>query len=218
MGKQEIGDRGEGQERPPFLLFGNALWLDLVNTEIVAGGQRVDLLESFVDLIDWSVEAGAIGAEEARRVRQLGAKADGERALAAARRFRSFLRAIAEAAAAGRPIGRDALAEINAVLARPVHASEIRRTGAGFERLERWLFEAPDDLLVPVAESARDLLCGGDLSLVRKCRNPECILFFYDTTRNRARAWCSMSTCGNRTKVAAHYRRHHPESGKKPED
>lgn len=29
-----------------------------------------------------------------------------------------------------------------------------------------------------------------------------CILFFYDTTKNYSRRWCSMSACGNRMKVA----------------
>jgi predicted RNA-binding Zn ribbon-like protein len=33
------------------------------------------------------------------------------------------------------------------------------------------------------------------------------VLLFYDTTKNHARHWCSMSLCGNRHKVAAHYRR-----------
>jgi predicted RNA-binding Zn ribbon-like protein len=33
------------------------------------------------------------------------------------------------------------------------------------------------------------------------------VLFFYDTTKNHARRWCSMAFCGNRHKVAAHYRR-----------
>jgi predicted RNA-binding Zn ribbon-like protein len=33
------------------------------------------------------------------------------------------------------------------------------------------------------------------------------VLFFYDTTKNHARHWCSMTICGNRSKVAAHYRR-----------
>jgi predicted RNA-binding Zn ribbon-like protein len=42
---------------------------------------------------------------------------------------------------------------------------------------------------------------------VKKCRNSACILFFYDMTKNHARQWCSMRLCGNRMKVAAHYRR-----------
>ncbi len=64
---------------------------------------------------------------------------------------------------------------------------------------------APD--AITGAESAADLLCTGDLSLVKKCQHDACILYFYDTTKNHARQWCSMELCGNRMKAAMHYRR-----------
>jgi predicted RNA-binding Zn ribbon-like protein len=84
------------------------------------------------------------------------------------------------------------------------------RTKDGYDTrfLARW--SGPEQVLVPVAESAAGLLSSGNLALVRKCENPECILFFYDTTKNHGRRWCSMSACGNRAKVAAHYRRTRP--------
>src|SRR5437867_3930953 len=80
-------------------------------------------------------------------------------------------------------------------------------TRNGFERRRLFQPREPIHLLVPVAESASDLLCHGDLALILKCENPRCILYFYDTTKNHARRWCSMTVCGNRMKVAAHYRR-----------
>jgi hypothetical protein len=52
-----------------------------------------------------------------------------------------------------------------------------------------------------------DLLCYADPSLVKKCEDAACVLFFYDTTKNHSRRWCSMSVCRNRMKVAAHYQR-----------
>ena len=63
------------------------------------------------------------------------------------------------------------------------------------------------NLLVPIAEDASDLLCDGDLSLVKKCKNTTCILYFYDTTKSHTRSWCRMALCGNRAKAAAHYQR-----------
>ena len=51
------------------------------------------------------------------------------------------------------------------------------------------------------------LLSEGDPALLRKCQNPRCILYFYDTTKNHRRRWCSMAGCGNRAKVAAFYQR-----------
>ena len=79
--------------------------------------------------------------------------------------------------------------------------------GGGFEKRFQADFREPEQLLWPVAESASDLLCYADLTLVKKCENPACVLFFYDTTKNHSRRWCSMSGCGNRMKVAAHYQR-----------
>ncbi|MBX2801878.1 MAG: CGNR zinc finger domain-containing protein [Myxococcales bacterium] len=36
---------------------------------------------------------------------------------------------------------------------------------------------------------------------VRSCAHPSCVLWFLDTTRSGTRRWCSMATCGNRTKA-----------------
>ncbi|HKE13320.1 MAG TPA: ABATE domain-containing protein [Kofleriaceae bacterium] len=197
-----------GDRRGRFLFLARSACLDFVNTELMAGGRRVDLLAGFADLVDWLRAADLIDEREARAARRRwGASGAGRSALRRARRLRGELRAVAERVAAGRPVGARALRAINAVLERPVRASELCRAGAGFARVDRWSFAAAEDLLAPVAESARDLLAGGDLALVRRCRNPDCILFFHDTTRNRGRAWCSMSSCGNRDKVATHYRR-----------
>jgi predicted RNA-binding Zn ribbon-like protein len=44
---------------------------------------------------------------------------------------------------------------------------------------------------------------------LRKCANPDCVLWFLDTTRSGTRRWCSMTACGNRLKARRHYRRRH---------
>jgi predicted RNA-binding Zn ribbon-like protein len=46
-----------------------------------------------------------------------------------------------------------------------------------------------------------------DRAFVRRCSNPACPLLFLDTSKSGRRRWCSMQTCGNRSKVAAHYQR-----------
>lgn len=40
---------------------------------------------------------------------------------------------------------------------------------------------------------------------IKQCAHPHCILWFYDTSKNGARRWHSMTTCGNRAKAARHY-------------
>jgi predicted RNA-binding Zn ribbon-like protein len=46
----------------------------------------------------------------------------------------------------------------------------------------------------------------GDWARMKGCR--QCEYAFFDRSKNRSAAWCSMSICGNRTKNRAYYRRH----------
>jgi predicted RNA-binding Zn ribbon-like protein len=65
-----------------------------------------------------------------------------------------------------------------------------------------------DWLLAAIARSAAELIAEGASARLRVCSNPSCGLFFHDNSRTRRRRWCSMSSCGNRHKVAAFSRRH----------
>lgn len=114
-----------------------------------------------------------------------------------------------------------AVAAINAILRADLRYDQLSLThppargdmGARFERHARRTDFAPLRLLAPLADSVSDLLCGGDASRVHRCGNPKCVLYFYDTTRNRRRRFCTPEGCGNRVKAAARYRRSR-ESGK----
>jgi len=70
-----------------------------------------------------------------------------------------------------------------------------------------------DWLLAAIARSAAELVAEGPKAPLRICANPHCGLFFYDKSRTHRRRWCSMSTCGNRSKVATFARRHSPAHG-----
>jgi len=70
-----------------------------------------------------------------------------------------------------------------------------------------------DWLLAAIARSAAELVAEGPKAPLRICANPQCGLFFYDKSRTHRRRWCSMSTCGNRSKVATFARRHSPARG-----
>jgi predicted RNA-binding Zn ribbon-like protein len=65
-----------------------------------------------------------------------------------------------------------------------------------------------DWLLAAIARSAAELVAEGSKAPLRLCANPQCGLFFYDKSRTHRRRWCSMSVCGNRSKVANFARRH----------
>jgi predicted RNA-binding Zn ribbon-like protein len=192
-----------------FYFIGERLCLDFVNTQAVVEGSAVDLLADFDDLVAWSVAAQVIPAADGKELlRRWNGTREAGRAFAQAVELRAALRAMAERIDDGRrSVSAATLSQINEILRTRAGALELTRKGDGYELRFNQRFEEPADLLVPIAESAADLLGHGDLTFVRKCQNPRCILFFYDTTKNHARRWCSMSACGNRAKVAAHYRR-----------
>jgi len=197
-------------ERPGrFYFVGERLCVDFVNTEILEGGKRLDLLAGFDDLVDWFAAAHVIGTGEAGALaRRWGGTSDAQHTFQRAVRFRATVRGMLEPFSKDRRnLSQQTLDAINSVLGLSSSVRELVRTRSGYETRWRRSFAAPEQLLVPVAESAADLLSTDDLTLVKKCESPHCILLFCDTSKNHARRWCSMAACGNRAKAAAHYRR-----------
>jgi predicted RNA-binding Zn ribbon-like protein len=192
-----------------FYFIGERLCLDFVNTEAAEEGTAVDLLADFDDFVAWCGRAEMIAAAQGKELlRRWSGTREPDRTFKQAVDVRAALRAMMERLADGRHnVTAATLALINDILRTRAGHLELARKGDGYDMRFRQRFEEPADLLVPIAESAADLLSHGDLTLVKKCQNARCILFFYDTTKNHARRWCSMSACGNRAKVAAHYRR-----------
>jgi predicted RNA-binding Zn ribbon-like protein len=196
-------------ESAPFYFIGNRLCLDLVNTEVVAQGERVDLIDGFSGFIEWLRAAGQLSVGDARLAEQRwGATSEGKIAFAEMLSLRSALRAMAERLVSAKPAGQGALDAINGSLAsREAYSQVVRKGTGGYAMKMQTSTESPRHLLVPIAESAAWLLVEGDMSLLRRCENPNCILYFYDTTKNKRRRWCSMDACGSRAKAAAYYRR-----------
>ena len=57
-------------------------------------------------------------------------------------------------------------------------------------------------LLAIIAIEVMGLLNSKHVKYLKKCNNHTCSLLFVDTSKNHSRRWCSMETCGNRTKVS----------------
>lgn len=186
-----------------FLFIANDLCLDFVNTQPIREGKRVDLLTTFSDCLEWLVEAGALESGESRILlgRWQGAP-ESEAALERALALRAELTVAARCLAAGEPVPASAVEMVNRWLREPRRFSQVVATEGGLREIRRWRMEAPADLLSPLAEFAKELFCEKSPDLIRQCGNPDCVLYFYDTTKNHARRWCSMDACGNRHKVA----------------
>ncbi|WP_405476429.1 CGNR zinc finger domain-containing protein [Streptomyces canus] len=65
----------------------------------------------------------------------------------------------------------------------------------------------PELALALIAQDAVDLLLSAEIRRVRVCGADRCALRFLDRSPARNRRWCSMSRCGNRTKVRLHQAR-----------
>lgn len=94
--------------------------------------------------------------------------------------------------------------------------SELERLLAPFTL--RLVFADAGPVLVPAAGGAAGALAwlaaavisadaAGTWTRLKICPEDTCRWAFLDTSKNRSRTWCSMQTCGNRTKTRAYRER-----------
>jgi len=185
--------------------------MDFANTGQLSG----DSLSNWDDLIAFLFAAGSVSGPRAALLAQLADTAPEQTTapFELALDLRDAIR-------------RSVLARIDGAALQPTWVAQINKILActeGYERLE----PAPDShagdsdwrlglaarsdglewLLAAIARSAAEIIAEGPEAPMRKCANPKCGLYFYDDSRTGRRRWCSMATCGNRAKVAAHARR-----------
>jgi predicted RNA-binding Zn ribbon-like protein len=167
--------------------------LDLLNTIAQIDGNPVDSWISDEDVVRWLIRAGwyEAGAIAPAQMRGL---------LRVARALREIVRTLVSARKNGGKVDPEPL---NDFLAKAPSHSELVCEEAGLRLARRRAIKTPEQLLAPVAESAAELLAGDDFTLIRKCEDRTCTMWFYDRTKSHRRRWCSMALCGNRHKVAA---------------
>lgn len=182
-----------------FEFIGNNPAVDFTNTEVFLHGEPRNLLRNDADLVEWAQEAGF-------NIRSRLNSGD----LPAARELRAALKEVFQARIHGQPARRKALAVINRHLANHCTQEVLRTTGdgVGFELAPSVKALSVSALLASLAHEGARLLASPHAEQLRHCGNPDCILIFVDTSRSHRRRWCSMDTCGNRAKVAKHYRSH----------
>jgi len=195
------------REARRFLFVGNHPCLDLINTQLIAKGEPRDLLESVDDLSLWLRQAKLLTASQAKIAKVHLHNEEAASLLERAKTLRATFRIVAERVVAGKAVPDSAIDATNQLLAQRPGYTRLVRTKEGVKRQFHSLATHQVEFLASLLESASDLLCSGRLCLIKKCANAACILYFLDTTKNHTRNWCSMQMCGNRMKVAGHYRR-----------
>jgi predicted RNA-binding Zn ribbon-like protein len=173
------------QDADPRPLAGEPLALDLLNTHWMPSGTPADLLATDAGTQAWLAAAGA--APPVPGTRQALAQA------------RQAIRDVVSGQ--GQPAALDRL---NAVLGHGCLRLSISPPLNPAQTLQ-----VDDPAWRPAVTAAANLLelLAEAPDRVRRCQNPACVLWFFDTTRNRTRRWCSMASCGNRAKARRHYDR-----------
>ncbi len=213
---KEVLTKAKAPETIGFFFVAGNLSIDFINTQIVENNAPKDLLTDFADFAAWAAAAHLLEKPKAEKlIADWSGQTEGVAIFAEALKFRSVLREMFVRLAQGKTVHKTAMMAINREIRNQRGAVEIRQTATGYKKQFLADFRDPRQLFVPIAESAADLLCYGNLANLRKCENQDCILYFYDTTKNHTRRWCSMAGCGNRAKAAAFYHRQRKQIDRK---
>jgi predicted RNA-binding Zn ribbon-like protein len=170
--------------------------VDLINTVAPPGSPMAE------DLLSNDRDAEAWWQIEGSRV------PDGERPdIRALRRLRSALRETIEALVDGRPLPQAAVSDLNFFTQSVPASTRLLLTGNRLRAEIQWHEEYGGNprLAFIAAQAAGFLSDPGQISRLRRCANPACLMIFVAV--NPRRSWCAPGVCGNRVRVARHYRR-----------
>lgn len=170
---------------PEFILLGDALWLDFVNTGEGRTPNAPDRLPDLAAYHRWA------------KAEKLASDADiipFERLVD----LRTTLASLADGLAAGRQAPASAVEVINEFLAQTAGYYQLTRTQG------KWQVQftpghstrASDAIVLSAARSLADSRKG-----VHRCVGDGCSLFFIDDSATQSRGWCSSTACGALNRV-----------------
>ena len=195
IGNSDIAVSGAGCSR--FAIIGEpVVAVDLINTVAAPGSARGE------DLL--SADRGAEAWWRIEGTRVPGGDLPDIRAL---RRLRSVLRDLIEALMDNRPIPQGTVSDLNFFMQSAPASTRLRLTGTGLHAETYWHREfGGNPRLAFIATQAAEFLSDpSKVSRLRRCANPVCSMIFVAV--NPQRSWCAPGVCGNRARVARHYRR-----------
>jgi len=183
----------------PFVLIGNNVALDFINTEIVIRGQLTDLLQECDDLVSWAKSVDLALGPEIKPSE-----------LAQAKELRKALKDACLATINNAVAPQNTLAAINRYLVSYANPLVLSFSDKEYILKPKQRTLTVSMLLSLLAYQSATLLASTQAKKLKRCGNSDCVLLFLDTSRNQQRRWCSMETCGNRAKASNHYRKSLP--------
>ena len=187
------------------------LALDFANTVYWhASDEPEETIESFAEFLDWAKAASLLKGDEYRLL-NLHSKErpmECEHTLHNALELRECIYRIFSALARDLEPDPQDIDQVKEIMAEGLSHARIVHAGGNFS----WTWDEgrnlPQRILWRIAQSAVELLLSNDLNRVGQCEDDRgCGWLFFDTSRNRARRWCSMESCGNRAKAQRFYQR-----------
>ena len=191
-------DGQTGRHYGPESFVGGVVALDFLNTaENWHAPDIEELLPGFGDWLTWTRAARLPFTASAAVSRPAAAQF-----MQQLRAFRSEWRELLRAELGGGAVNSRSLQSLNQHWQRATAAREIRAIAGGVAYDWRRSVPAWECAFHAVVLSAVELLTEpARLARVRECPGDGCGWFFFDSSRNGLRHWCSMKTCGNADKV-----------------
>jgi predicted RNA-binding Zn ribbon-like protein len=187
-------------DRPEFIFVGDHPAIDFANTLSISQGQWIDHLRVWADVIDWLSLAGL----STDPVLQIPTSRSAE-AVKSVVELRRAWKAELDKLVAGGKVSDGFAKQLNHLLAEDIFHATLHRSGRTGFRLDRSASRLSGEklALVTLSRQIAYFLAEANLSYLHRCANTtSCVLYFYDTTKNHRRQWCSTASCGNRHKVA----------------
>jgi predicted RNA-binding Zn ribbon-like protein len=187
--------------------IGDHAALDFLNTIAAPRGEVIEFIADGDAYLSWLVDADLLGIDDRQALQTKFGRTGLDRVANEARKLREWFRQLI-----AKPMGakamrslspQETIATLNEILSL---GSTHRALEADAKRLvlrEKRGYTNARQLLVPVAEAISELLTADEQSLIKRCANPNCTMWFFDRTKAHRRLFCSAAVCGNRAKVAA---------------
>jgi len=183
-----------------FVFIGDHPAIDFANTLVLADGEPLDNFGEWADVVKWLSLAGL--SKDSRLQVPASHRAE---ALKSVGKLRKEWKAQLESLVAGGDVEDAFLARINGLLGTVFFIETLQRGDKDDFHFDRSFSELSGAQLALniLARQIAQFLAEANLNYLHRCANTtSCVLYFYDTTKNHRRQWCSVATCGNRHKVA----------------
>ena len=189
-----------------FWTAGGPVWINFANSQALASKGMTDVVAA-ADALRWWLDLMRLAAPS-----QLGADD-----LAFAANLRESFARVVDAVQGEKPLLASDLDLFNSVLRKQSEWYELEQVGnVAIDRKPHRLADTIERALGPAVDSLAETLTHGDRSRLRTCAHPDCVLRFYDDSKNGTRRWCTMSSCGNRAKAAAFLERKRARDNRPP--